>query len=159
MPATDEETLDRRFQEQFAANPRRSLVNVLGDMVPQEISRCLVPNWTLARGTSESRSARRARRRLLCLLKNLPLASPACVPSASHRYTGRRANGPDRSAHDGVEDSPGTIFRGRGDRRRWSLRRLQSAHVLGHRHPPPVAPPPGRHNHRNRRSAGRFIRR
>jgi predicted Rossmann fold flavoprotein len=73
VPSQDEDVLDRLLQERFAANSRKSLVNVLADIAPRRLASILCDLATCDPEFQAGQVNKETRRRLGSLLKNLPL--------------------------------------------------------------------------------------
>jgi len=86
-PTLDETALDRQFQEQLAAHPKKSVANILADLVPKRLAATLC---RLARGEAElaaNQVSKDLRRRLAGLLKVLPLSVTGTRPIAEATVT------------------------------------------------------------------------
>ncbi len=87
MPSLDQEKLDQRLRELFAAHSKKGLVNVLADLVPKRLAAVLCELAACDAGLQSSQINKEARRRLASLLKELPLKITGTRPIAEATVT------------------------------------------------------------------------
>jgi predicted Rossmann fold flavoprotein len=73
IPDNDEGQLDRRLQEQLAAHSKKTILNVLADLVPKRLASVLCDLVACDADLQAGRLRKEMRRHLVTLLKGLPL--------------------------------------------------------------------------------------
>ena len=86
-PALDREKLDQHLRGQLAINARKSLVNVLTDMVPKRLASVLCELSACDADLQASQVSKDMRKRVVSLLKNLPLRVTGTRPIAEATVT------------------------------------------------------------------------
>ncbi len=86
-PAIDEDALDHQVQEHLAANARKSMVNVLTDLVPRRLAAVLCELAPCDIDLQASQVSRETRHRLVRLLKGVPLQVTGMRPIAEATVT------------------------------------------------------------------------
>lgn len=87
LPALDEAQLDRRLQQEFRASPKKSIANVLADLVPRQFARTVCRLAPCEGDLPAGQLPAESRRRLVMVLKKLPLCVTGAEPIAKATVT------------------------------------------------------------------------
>jgi len=87
LPELDEAQLDRRFQEQCRTWPRRTIANILSELVPRQFSRILCQVAQCEGDMQAGQLPAEKRRHLVRTLKSLPLCVMGTEPIAKATVT------------------------------------------------------------------------
>ena len=87
VPSMDQSELDRRIQEQLVAHPRKSIANALAELVPKRLASVLCELVPCDADLQASQLKKETRRRLVALLKGLPLRVTGTRPIAEATVT------------------------------------------------------------------------
>lgn len=86
-PALEEKALDRQLQDRLAAHPKKGLANILAEFVPKRLAAALCRLAQCDANLEANQVARDIRRRLVGLLKSLPLRVRGTRPIAEATVT------------------------------------------------------------------------
>ncbi len=87
LPELHEAQLDRRLQEQCRTWPRKTVANILSELVPRQFSRALCPVAQCDGDVQAGQLSAEKRRRLVRALKSLPLCVTGTEPIAKATVT------------------------------------------------------------------------
>ena len=87
LPEVDEPQLDRRLQEQCRAWPRKTVANILSELVPRQFSRALCQVAQCDGDLQAGQLPAEKRRRLVRAIKSLPLCVTGTEPIAKATVT------------------------------------------------------------------------
>ncbi len=86
-PGLDEAQLDRQLQQRLRANPKKTIVNILSELVPRQFARTLCRLAQCEDDLPAGQISRDQRRRLVGTLKKLPLCLTGTEPIAKATVT------------------------------------------------------------------------
>jgi hypothetical protein len=87
LPGTDESQLERQLQEEFRSHPKKAIANILSELVPRQFSRTLCPLAQCDGDSQAGQLSAEKRRRLVGVLKRLPLCVTRTEPIAKATVT------------------------------------------------------------------------